>query len=135
MNETPSGAGRSVLIADDSAVQRKLLERKLSSLNFQVETAVDGQRALEMARESPPDIIIADIMMPSLDGFQLCRELRSDGRLSSVPVILTSASDLDHQNHKLAVEAGASEFVLRSATFTELIEAVMRRIPAGDGAR
>src|SRR5512135_3918530 len=79
-----------VLLADDNADMREYLQRLLEPA-YQVTAVTDGQAALEAARARPPDILIADVMMPRLDGLQLVGALRSDRRTAGVPVLLLSA--------------------------------------------
>jgi CheY-like chemotaxis protein len=125
------GAGRRILVADDGAITRKLLERKLRDLGFEVVCAGDGSQALEQALEVQPDAIITDLHMPKLNGLELCRAIRDSGRLPSVVLIMTSASDLSETDQQEARKAGVDRFVIRTTQFTEiaaLMEALDRRI-------
>src|SRR5262249_29201325 len=75
-----------VLVADDNADMRQYLARLLGG-TYEVEEVADGQAALSAARERPPDLVLADVMMPALEGFGLLRELRADPRTRTVPVV------------------------------------------------
>src|SRR5581483_2998208 len=89
---TPTGSivpGR-VLVVDDNADMRDYLYRLLSPC-WHVEVAGDGATAIEMIRDQPPDLVLADVMMPALDGFGLLRELRRDQRTATIPVVMLSA--------------------------------------------
>jgi DNA-binding response OmpR family regulator len=102
----------SVLVVDDDPVIRRMLQLSYESEGFQVATAADGVEGLEALRASPPDVLILDIMMPKLDGMRVMDELKSDERLSSIPVILLSAKatslDID-----LGMKAGAADYVTK----------------------
>jgi len=83
-----------ILIVEDSPTQTKLLRLILEENGYIVDAASNGIDALEIVRRKKPDIIITDIVMPEMDGFALCRELKSDPDLSLIPImLLTSLSD------------------------------------------
>jgi PAS domain S-box-containing protein len=119
------GAGRRILIADDDPRQLKLLKIQLEQLGFVVTTAADGVEALAQAQACPPDALITDVLMPQLDGFQLCLAARRDARLARVPVLLTSAVYTDDRDAELARTVGASRFLLRQPGQPELAEALL----------
>ena len=84
-----------ILIAEDSPTQAEKLRSLLEEHGYAVVAAPDGKQALEAARRSKPTLVISDVMMPEMDGFELCREIKRDDRLKDVPVILlTSLSDV-----------------------------------------
>ncbi len=122
--EAPFGAGRRLLVVDDDPVQRKLLCFRLNRLGFKTPAAADGVEALEMARSTRPDAIVADVMMPRLDGFGLCVAVRRDVALSATPLVLVTNSYIEEADRELAATAGASEFVVRTPEMREVIEAV-----------
>ena len=97
-----------VLVVDDSAVSRRFLERRLAQLGYDVVAVEGGAQALERARATPPSAIVTDLHMPIMDGFDLCRAIRRDPALSSVTVIVTSASEVDELDLQKAREAGAA---------------------------
>jgi signal transduction histidine kinase len=121
-----SGAPRStsarILIADDNADMRAYLARLLRRY-WQVETVADGSAALSSASESPPDLILSDVMMPGLDGFALLRELRSEPRTSSVPVVLVSAR-AGPESAIEGLEAGADDYLVKPFSARELVARV-----------
>jgi PAS domain S-box-containing protein len=119
------GEGRRVLVVDDDPVQRKRLHLSLASMGFEIATADDGLDALEQAREQPPDAIVSDVLMPKLDGFELCLQVRRDPRLSQVPLVLVSSNYLDESDQELATRLGANRYVLRSLHFEQVIEALL----------
>jgi two-component system OmpR family response regulator len=81
-----SDENRHVLVVDDDASQLKLLATYLKQQGFDVATATDGNDALTKARACKPDAIVSDVLMPSMDGFQLCIEVRADPDLAHIPV-------------------------------------------------
>jgi PAS domain S-box-containing protein len=118
------GGGRRVLVVDDDATQAKLVAFRLSRLGFDTVSARDGVEALRMARARRPDAIVSDIMMPGLDGFGLCAEVRRDPQLSSIPLVLMTNSYVDEPDRQLARTAGADEFVIRTPALAEVVEAL-----------
>ena len=122
--DTP-GKDRRVLVVDDSAVSRKMLERKLDQLGFNVTAVEDGAKALEHSRNAPPAAVVTDIHMPNLDGFQLCRALRMDPTTSTVVVVVTSANDIEEADRKRAHEVGAAAIVSRTGMLQEVIAALL----------
>ncbi|HJS93760.1 MAG TPA: ATP-binding protein [Solirubrobacteraceae bacterium] len=121
-----SGAPRTtnarILIADDNADMRGYLARLLRRY-WQVETAADGEAALAHARQSPPDLVLSDVMMPRLDGFELLRELRADARTSNIPVVLVSAR-AGAESAIEGLEAGADDYLVKPFSARELVARV-----------
>ncbi len=108
-----------ILIVDDIAANRETLRELLDLPDYRVVEATDGPTALRMAVEIPPDLVLLDVMMPGMDGYEVCRRLRSDARLAAVPVIMITA--LDDQASRLAgIEAGADDFITKPFNSVEL---------------
>jgi len=128
----PLGRGRSVLLVDDSPVMRTLMAARLEGHGFVVTTATDGQEGLERAREAPPDAVVSDVMMPRLDGFQLCRALRTDEALAAIPVVLMSAVYVEDADSDLAIKAGASAYVNRMPDFEPVVDALVAALTEQD---
>jgi PAS domain S-box-containing protein len=124
------GEGRRVLVVDDDAIQSKLLAFRLSRLGFEVVSASDGLEALVKARETAPDAIVSDIMMPALDGFGLCAAVRQDPALAKIPLVLMTNSYVDEPDRQLARAAGADEFVIRTPALLEVVEALRKSLSA-----
>jgi len=104
--------GADVLVVDDSPTLVTLLGGVLRGAGYQVRAATDGTRGLALAAAQPPELVLLDLRMPGLDGFEVCRRLKSDTRTAAVPVIVISA--LDEVDEKVrAFEAGASDYVLK----------------------
>lgn len=102
-----------ILIVDDDIFSRSLLEVTLQKAGHEVRTADDGADALQQARIKPPDLIITDVMMPAMDGFELCRQCKADQSLKQVPVILYSSDYVDKQEQQLGLELGACRYLLK----------------------
>jgi PAS domain S-box-containing protein/putative nucleotidyltransferase with HDIG domain len=108
-----------ILIVDDEPFGRKTLEALLSMYDYQLEFASDGPEALSQAAKLTPDLILLDVMMPGMDGFEVCRTLRADPVLSEVPVIMITALD-DRESRIQGIEAGADDFISKPFDHTEL---------------
>jgi len=120
----PRPLGRRVLVVDDEPVQRKLAALRLEAMGYVVDTAADGQEALNRARHEPPDAIVSDVLMPTLDGFGLCRAVRQDPRLAGVPVVLVSSAYIEEEDRALATRVGADACVVRTPELSEVIAAL-----------
>jgi CheY-like chemotaxis protein len=103
----------SILIADDNAQNLYLLEALLRGHHFNVASAKNGAEALALALASPPDMIIADILMPVMDGFELCRRWKADGQLKRIPFIFYTATYTDPKDEQFALSLGADRFVVK----------------------
>ncbi len=101
-----------ILVVDDLEPNVKLLEAKLSAEYFDVITAMNGPDAIEAARAEQPDIVLLDVMMPGMDGYEVCRRLKADAETSHIPVVMVTA--LDQQSDRVAgLEAGADDFLTK----------------------
>ena len=112
-----------VLIVDDVPANVKLLEAKLSSEYYNVITAKDGFEAIDMARTHKPDLILLDVMMPGMDGFETCRKLKEDPSISHIPVVMVTA--LSEKTDRIkGLEAGADDFITKPINDTALFARV-----------
>lgn len=118
------GTGRRIVVADDDPVQRKLVGFRMQKVGFQVFFAEDGNQALAIARLQRPHAILSDVLMPGLDGFGLCLELRRDPLLANVPIVLTTNSYVEATDRDLARRAGAHDLVLRTPELREVLAAL-----------
>ncbi|PCI32008.1 MAG: PleD family two-component system response regulator [Alphaproteobacteria bacterium] len=101
-----------VLVVDDVIQNVKLLEAKLTSEYFDVLTAMNGQDALDIIDKEHPDIVLLDVMMPGMDGFEVCRRIRANAKSAHIPVIMVTA--LDQPKDRVAgLEAGADDFLTK----------------------
>jgi CheY-like chemotaxis protein len=119
-------AGKRVLVVDDDRVIQQLLEVNLELEGYVVAgTASDGEQAVQMAADLKPDLILLDIMMPKLDGLEVCRRLKADPVLRTIPVVLLSAraQDLDIRE---GLEIGADAYLTKPFDPVELLDIVGR---------
>ncbi|HHW22898.1 MAG TPA: response regulator transcription factor [Clostridiaceae bacterium] len=115
-----------VLVVDDDVNICELERIYLEKENFQVTVCHDGKKAVELFKEKAPDIVILDIMLPGMDGWEVCREIR---KLSTIPIIMLSAKD-ETFNKVLGLELGADDYMVKPFEPKELIariRAVLRR--------
>lgn len=101
-----------VLVVDDVPANVKILEAKLTAEYFEVLTASHGRAALEIAQAEQPDIILLDVMMPEMDGFEVCRRLKADTRTAHIPVVMVSALS-DTSDRVTGLDAGADDFLTK----------------------
>ena len=106
-----------VLVVDDVATNRLLLRAKLSSAYYDVSVAENGHQALEMAQREQPDMIMLDVMMPDIDGFEVCAKLKSMPETAHIPVIMVTALDTPEERIR-GLEVGADDFL--SKPFNDL---------------
>ncbi|MCB9727058.1 MAG: response regulator [Deltaproteobacteria bacterium] len=121
---SPLGRGRRIVVADDDAVQRKMVAYKMQRLGFEVAVAADGMEALAEARRKRPDAVLSDVLMPRLDGFHLCLEMRRDPTLRDTPIVLTTNSYVEPVDRELARKMGAHDLIIRTPDLRELIDAL-----------
>jgi signal transduction histidine kinase len=112
-----------ILIVDDDEIVRLALEAYLVGEGYELHFAVDGAKACERARALRPDLILLDVMMPDIDGFAVCRLIRSDPTIGRIPIILITALD-DDASRLEGLRAGADEFVTKPCRRSELIARV-----------
>ena len=108
-----------ILIVDDEPVGRETLEALLIAHGYHLAFAASGAEALAKAAELTPDVILLDVMMPNLDGFEVCRRLRADPLLAEAPIIMVTALD-DRDSRLRGIEAGADDFVSKPFDRLEL---------------
>lgn len=113
-----------ILIVDDRPVSRQMLTTLLGYYNHRMIEAGDGVEALEFARNHQPDLIIADVLMPTMDGFELVRQLRLDPATALIPVIFYTASYLEQEARQLAASCGVSHILLKPSDPENILEIV-----------
>jgi len=128
--------GKQILIVDDSRTQLVSLQMAFEKEGFEVITASDGLEGVSRAFSDKPDLIISDIMMPELNGYQLCRLLKNDKKTVHIPIILLTSLD-QRQDRFWGIRAGADQYIVKSSELSPLKEAVNQLLnkivqPAGD---
>jgi two-component system chemotaxis sensor kinase CheA len=119
---------RHILVVDDSLATRELERSILETAGYKVYTARDGMEGLKMARELNPDLILSDVEMPNMNGFQLCAAVKQDHNLSELPVIIVSSRDSDEDRRK-GLQAGAQAYIIKGQfEQTRLLETINRLI-------
>ena len=121
--------GRKILVVDDEAVLVETIAYNLEQAGYQVMTAADGASALEVARRDSPDLIILDIMLPEMDGLEVCRQLRRDSGTTATPIIMLTAKG-DEIDKVVGLEVGADDYVTKPFGRRELlarVRALLRR--------
>ncbi len=117
-------AGETVLVIDDSPTILKVVQLVLTKAGFRVETASDGEAGLASARETRPDLILLDFVMPRMNGYQVCRSLAADGNLRAVPVVLMSAKG-DQVGERFVKVMGIVDYITKPFS-PEAITAVVQ---------
>jgi len=112
-----------ILIVDDEPSARETLVAMLEGQGYQLEMAKNGSEALEIAKRVLPDLILLDVMMPAMDGFEVCRRVRSTPQLAEVPIIILTALD-NHASLMTGIEAGADDFLTKPIERRELVSRV-----------
>lgn len=122
MAEDGSHIGKKALLVEDDVFMLGLLAEKLKKGGFEVVTAQDGNECLQKLGDELPDLILLDIVMPNMDGFQILEKLRGDARLSLIPVIVLS--NLGQKDEILkALDLGARDYIIKANTTTgEIVE-------------
>jgi OmpR family response regulator RpaB len=129
---SPAREKETILVVDDEASIRRILETRLSMIGYRVVTACDGQEALEAFHDHHPDLVVLDVMMPKLDGYGVCQELRKE---SDVPIVMLTALG-DVADRITGLELGADDYVVKPFSPKELearIRCVLRRVEKESG--
>jgi len=121
-----------ILVVDDETAVSDLLAYNLHKAQYEVDVAADGRAALQKARATAPDLVLLDLMLPGMDGLDICRELRKTSR---VPIIMITARD-EETDRVVGLELGADDYVCKPFSVRELmarVKAVLRRAEPGEG--
>jgi DNA-binding response OmpR family regulator len=120
-----------VLVADDDPDIIRFVEVNLRLEGYQVAVARDGEQALDKALELQPDLVLLDVRMPGIDGFEVCSRLRADPRGTAIPVILLTANIPVSGDHQRARAVGADDFVVKPFDPSDLMSRVRALVQAG----
>lgn len=123
-----------ILIVDDNRDNLYLLKTLLKGRGYEVVSAINGSEALEKLRAEATDMVISDILMPVMDGFQLCREVKRDDKLKDIPFVFNTGTYTDEKDEELAFKMGADKFIRKPVEpdeFIKIIQAVMKDVEKG----
>ncbi len=136
MQPSSEGAPRTprILIADDNRQNAELLEAYLCDGDWDIHMAADGEETLEQVRTRQPDLILLDIMMPKISGFEVCKRLRADAATRDIAVLMITALDQPSDVDK-AVEAGTDDFLTKPINKSELLLRVRAMLAARTNKR
>jgi len=112
-----------ILIADDNRQNLELVQAYLEELGCRIVTACDGQETLDKVLKAPPDVILLDIMMPKVSGFEICRKLKADPATAKIPICMVTALN-EEGDIERAVEAGTDDFLSKPINRWELLTRV-----------
>lgn len=124
----PKRVGPTILVAEDSRDGREMLQVLLGMKGYSILTAADGLRAVEVALESLPDLILLDLELPGLDGLSVARDLHRRTNLENVPIIILSGHDAI-QHKESALEAGCIDYLTKPLDFEKLDEILQTEVP------
>ena len=120
---SPEQHNQTILLVDDSPINLELLKETLDGMGFRLFEAVNGETALAVAREEIPDLILLDIMMPGMDGFEVCKCLREDPKTDDIPIIFLSALD-ELKDRVRGLEEGAVDYISKPFRLEEVVARV-----------
>lgn len=112
-----------ILLVDDEADFVEILRTRLENNNFEVITALDGEEALERAEKEEPDLIILDVMLPKISGFDVCRKLKVDENFKNIPIIMLSAK-FQQNDVKFGMAMGADDYITKPFESNVLLEKI-----------
>ena len=124
------GRDRRILVIDDQPSQLKLFSLHLRQLGFSVDTATNGVEGLAVARKQAPAAIVSDVLMPGIDGFQMCMQVRADPELANTPVVLLSNNYAQEADKQLAHSVGANALVQTAPDFVDAVQALLESLEA-----
>ena len=114
-----------ILIVDDENDTRDLLKKGLEKNKFDVLTASGGEEALNICKSTKPDLILLDIIMPELDGYEVCKRLRADDKTRDIPVLFLTGKDLGPEGiAELYTKLGAAGYIAKPSTFEEILKKI-----------
>src|SRR5688572_10415542 len=117
-----------ILLVEDNEPSRDALSRRLQRRDFRVLTAVDGRQAVTFAREHAPDLILMDLGLPIMDGWEATRQLKTDTATRDIPIIVLSAHAMTDDREK-SLAAGADDFDAKPIRFEQLLEKIGHLLP------
>ena len=116
-----------ILIVEDNEMNRDMLSRRLTRKGYEIEMAVNGQEGLDMMRSWSPDLVLMDMGLPVLDGWEATSQAKADGELSSIPIIALTAHAMEADRQK-ALAAGADDFDTKPVNLSGLLEKIENQL-------
>jgi len=123
-----------ILLVEDNEFNRDMLSRRLQRKGFEVIIAEDGEQGIRMANENRPDLILMDMDLPVLDGWEATRRLKADPAVSYIPVLALTAHAMK-SDHDRAMASGCDDFATKPIDFAILLDKINRALGAGSGPR
>ncbi len=130
----PATVGMKILVVEDSEDSRILLTKQLRAYGHEVTPTANGVEALEQALTQPPDIILSDILMPKMDGYQLCREWKQNEQLKNIPFAFYTATYTSDEDKKFALSLGADTFIVKPTepdTLARILSEIFEKAKSG----
>ena len=118
---------KTIMVVDDEKDLVEAIKLKLNAEGYNVVEAFDGQEALDILRKKRPDLILLDIMMPHLNGYQVCREIKKDAKLKQIPVLMLTAKAQESDKF-WGLETGADDYITKPFEFESLIESIKKHL-------
>ena len=119
-----------ILLVEDNEMNRDMLSRRLTRRGFEVVFAGDGQQGLDLARSEKPDVILMDMSLPVMDGWEATRRIKADGTMRSIPVIGLTAHAMSGDREK-AIEAGCDDYDTKPVEMERLLGKIERLLDGG----
>jgi two-component system, cell cycle response regulator DivK len=121
-----------ILLVEDNEMNRDMLSRRLLRNGFEVSVAVDGQEGVDLVRSELPDLVLMDLSLPIMDGWEATRQLKADEQTRAIPIIALTAHAMAGDREK-ALEAGCDEYDTKPIELPRLLEKITALIEASDG--
>ncbi len=118
-----------ILLVEDNEDNRDMLSRRLVRRNYEVLIALDGEQGIEMAQSESPDLILMDMSLPGIDGWEATRRLKQDGATSAIPIIALTAHAMSSDRQR-ALDAGCDDYDTKPIEIARLLEKVAALLPA-----
>ena len=116
-----------ILVVDDSPTEQNMIRQPLEASGYQVITASGGEEGIDRMEHEPFDLVVLDVVMPGKNGFQICRQVRRDGRWKDLPILMVTSKDQDADRF-WGMKQGATEYITKPFEPNELVSAVQRHI-------
>lgn len=116
-----------ILIVEDNEMNRDMLSRRLERKGYEVDIAEDGEEGLEKIKQGAPDLVLMDLSLPKLDGWEATRRLKADKATRDIPVIVLTAHALEHERAK-AMDTGCDDFDVKPIDFARLLGKIRRQL-------